>query len=337
MSKKLRNLVVFVLITGWLFTLTVYGKNAMPVPAATPTAVTIGKLPALEAIKKLEELGDKDDVKDIKKALKASPDKNVELEDLTFAAPSGPKLYQYATQIFGFIPATAMTATGSNMLDVTDAGFITGDDTLKGKTIKVTLDRLRVADYPGDGEHLVLFEFYAQHQVTGLAEDLHFDQTYRAPEGQGAGVTGSPIFLGLKVTNEGVSFKFKTVNVSNEDDEKLLAFLNGDQFKNGLKLIDSINPLVPIVSGFATGIFKDIASKHKNVPVQDAEMGLDFSTVVTHAKLKEGSYIAIQGPPGPWDWSTWKFNRTSGEIVSTSDNTKMIPYNYIVFSISKMQ
>lgn len=296
---------------------------------------TIGELKVSEALIKLEQIGDFKDAKDLRKALRSASDKSIRFENITTMASFAPKPYQYATRVFGFIAPP--NALGSTTLDITDAGNITPDNGLKNQKVKVTLDRLRVADYPGDGVHLVLFDFYAQHQTAEVKEDLHFNQTYRAPEGQGSGITGNPIFIGLKVGSEGLSFKFRTVNVANEDDEKFLEFLSSDQFKGGMQLLNSVNPLVPVVSGFATGIMKSIGSRNKNIPVQDVDMGIDFSNIPTRAKLKEGSYIAVQAPGGPWDWSKWKLNRTSGEIVSVDDSSKEIQLNYIVFSISRMQ
>jgi hypothetical protein len=44
---------------------------------------------------------------------------------------------------------------------------------LQNARIKVALNRLRVADYPGAGMHRVLIDFYARNQLPGQPEDLH--------------------------------------------------------------------------------------------------------------------------------------------------------------------
>ena len=49
------------------------------------------------------------------------------------------------------------------------------DPSLENQRIKIALNALRVADYPGGGTHCVLFDFYARNQVPGGAEDLHFN------------------------------------------------------------------------------------------------------------------------------------------------------------------
>ena len=100
------------------------------------------------------------------------------------------------------------------------------------------------ASYPGGGLHRVLFDFYAQHQVPGGAEDLHFNATFRVREGEHAAVVGFPIFIGLNVGTEGVAFRCYTVNVANEEDERLLGFLESDVFKSGLRLATTAQPAI---------------------------------------------------------------------------------------------
>jgi hypothetical protein len=196
---------------------------------------------------------------------------------------------------------------------------------------------LRVFDYPGKGRHNVLFDFSAQHQGTdtAAADTLHFNQTYKVNEADEAGVTGRPVFSGLRVGPDGVFFAGYTVNVSNDDDDKMLAFLDGDVFKKGLELVNSVNPLVPMVSGFAQGIAKGILARNKDIPVQKFEIGLDFDTSTSvGAKLREGAYIVVQAPQN-WNWADWQYDVSRGMFVSKSDPTQPVPFNYVVFKVSK--
>jgi hypothetical protein len=303
----------------------------------------IGEMSGTEILRKLAEIGDSDDARDIAFAAikRTNPSAKItdvltvqdEQLDTLVALNRSVKPYLYATRAFGYLATT--DAASNTLVDVKAAGLITADTTLRAQPIKITLDRLRIFDYPGKGIHNVLFDFAGRHQAEATTgEDLHFTQTYRAPEGEGASISGVPIFVGLKVGNEGVFFSCKTVNVSNEDDEKLLGFLDGDIFKKGLQLLNSINPVVPIVTGFADGITRQIAARNNNVPVQNIDLGLDFSTNATRAKLREGSYIAVQAPDG-FDITTCKFNPTTGDFVEKATG-KPLPLNYIVFSISKV-
>ena len=69
-------------------------------------------------------------------------------------------------------------------------------------------------------------------------------------------------------------------------------------------------------------------------------MGLDFSNIATRARLAEGSYIAVQIPESlqtVWDWNEWVFQPNTGQIVGKDDAAALIPYNYIVFSVSRYE
>lgn len=290
----------------------------------------IGTLRALDAAEKLAELGDAANAEAIRMvAHEVGRDVSYALIDWPW---SKTPVHKYTSHAFGFIPPAPYPEP---RVDIVDAGNMDADTTLRGKRLKVTLDRLRVQDYPGSGEHMILFDFYARHQTDTQDQDVRFNQVYRVLEGSGAGISGFPVFIGLKVGNEGVAFRCYTVNVENTSDKKILSFLDSDVFKKGLELLGTVNPVVPVVSEFATGITKAFANRNKNVPVQDFFLGLDFSGIGTRAQLKQGSYVAVQIPDLIWDWSAWQYSTNNGQIVSRSGNDPL-PYNYVVFSVSAM-
>ncbi len=249
--------------------------------------------------------------------------------------PFQDKPWQHTAHAFGHL---APAGPGDTPQPIHHAGNIAADPTLKNSRVKITLDRLRVAEYPGSGTHRILFDFYAQNQVPGNVEHLHFNATYRAREGEQVGLLGFPIFVGLNVGTEGLAFKCFTVNVRNDEDEAFLGFLESDVFKSGLKLAATFQPAIAPFSAMALGLTRSIASRNRNVPVQDFYMGLDFSSVGTRARLAEGSYVAVQIPEKlqtVWDWSEWVYQPNQGQIVNRDDRTKLVPYNYIVFSVSR--
>jgi len=95
-----------------------------------------------------------------------------------------------------------------------------------------------------------------------------------------------------------------------------------------------------VVFQTAIGITKLIAKRSKNVTVQKIDLGLDFSNDSTRARLAEGYYVAIQIPESlqtSWDWDEWVYNPTNCQIVSQFNLTEVIPYNYLVFSVSRYQ
>ena len=244
------------------------------------------------------------------------------------------KPYEYTTHTFGFIPIYEQKG---DSLEITYAGAIQADESLKNSRIKITLDALRIADYPGKGDHQIFFEFSAQNQLLDTVEQVHFNSTYRAHEGGSAAVLGYPIFIGLNVGTEGIAFRGYTINVKNEDDEKLLGFMDADVFKNGLTLITTAQPAIAPLSGIVVSLTKVLAERHRNVGVQNFNLGLDFSDIATRARLSIGSYVIVQIPDSSkdaWDWSKWKYNISSGNIVNKEDSETLIPYNYLIFSVS---
>jgi hypothetical protein len=74
------------------------------------------------------------------------------------------------------------------------------------------------------------------------------------------------------------------------------------------------------------------------VPVQEFYLGLDFGSTATGARLAEGSYLAVQIPEAlqtVWDWDEWVYQPARGQVVHRDDPARTIPYNYLVFSVSR--
>jgi hypothetical protein len=251
--------------------------------------------------------------------------------------PFGDKPWRHTAHSFGFL---APAPPGNTALPIASIGNMAADLSLRNSRIKIVLNGLRVADYPGSGTHRILFDFYAQNQVTSGVEHIHFNSTYRVREGERAAIIGYPIFVGLNVGTEGVAFKCFTVNVSNDDDEALLAAMEGDVFRAGLKLATTFQPAIAPLSGIAVALTKSLASRNRNVAVQDFYLGLDFTDIAGGARLAEGTYIAVQIPESMtavWSWRDWVYDPGSGQIVNAEDSTELIPFNCIMFSVSRYQ
>ncbi len=246
------------------------------------------------------------------------------------------KPWQHTAHAFGYL---ATPPSGGESWPIHPVDTIAPHPHLKQTRIKITLNRLQVSSYPGGGTHCILLHFNAQNQVPGKIEHVHFHATYRVREGERAGVQGYPIFVGLKVGNEGVVFRCRTINVKNERDEAFLGFLASDTFKSGLKLIATAQPAIAPFSEMALALTREIAQRHRNISVQDFDLGLDFGTNPMGARLAEGSYLAIQVPESlhpVWDWNAWMYQPTVGQVMKRTDGT-VIPYNYLVFTISRYE
>jgi hypothetical protein len=294
----------------------------------------MGKLPTRQAAAKLREMGADDEAAALEAAHVSESD--------TYAVRKGwwplrDRAWRHTAHAFGYL---APAAPSDAPLPIKHAGNIEADRTLKHNRIKITLDRLRAANYPGSGTHHILFDFYAQNQVPAGVEHLHFNAAYRVRDGEQAAILGYPIFVGLNVGAAGVAFKCYTVNVKNEADQTALKFLESDVFKTGLKLISTAQPAIATLSEMAFALTRNVASHQRNAPVQEFYLGLDFGGVPTGARLREGAYLAVQIPEtmqSIWDWSDWAYHPSSGQIVNQADHEQLIPYNYLVFGISRYE
>jgi hypothetical protein len=286
----------------------------------------IGALPSEQAGAALRDIGETEVAEELEEAATADPAVFGLLDTIKLRRD---RIWRHTSHTFGYL------APGDTTL--IDARTVTGDATLAEDTIKMTLDYLRIADYPGGGVHTILFDFFASNQTAAVAEPVHVNALYRVSEGDAAAVVGRPIFTDLSVGPEGVLLQFVTVNVKNEDDERLLAFLDGDVFKAGVRLLNTAQPALVPFSAMAVSLTKAVAARNRNVTVQSVDVGLDFSTISTRARLAEGSYVIVQ-VPGPllavWRWDDWIFDAPSGRIAHRSDGS-MIPYNYVVLGVSR--
>jgi hypothetical protein len=238
--------------------------------------------------------------------------------------------WKHTSHGFGFIPSGA-----SGRVAIVPVGEVVPEPALRDQRLRISLDGLRVADYPGSGTHRVLFNFYVQNRTATGAEDVNFNATYRVREGDGAAVLNYPIFVGLCPPETGLVIRCFTVNVQNDNDEGFLDLLESDTFRIGLHLVETAQPALAPLSSFAVGMTKAIAKRNRNVAVQDVQLGLDFGATSTGARLAAGSYVAVQMPSAflrSWRWSDWSYDTSSGQILDASDG--LLPLNYFVLGVS---
>jgi hypothetical protein len=292
----------------------------------------LARMSPAEAAAKLRELGEEEEAAILEAAQEGPRGETFGVSDWM---PFRERAWKHTAHAFGYL---APADPGNATLPIRHAGNMVGDASLKNSRIRITLNRLRVADYPGGGVHRVLFDFYAQNQLPGTVEHLHYNVTSKAYQGQEAAVIGYPIFVGLNVGAEGVAFRCVTVNVQNEDDEAFLGFLDSEILQGGLQLATIAQPAIAPLSQIAIGLTKSIAKRYRNVAVQEFSMGLDFTRNAMGARLAEGDYIVVQVPQKMrvvWNWDEWVYDPANGQIVSATDSAALIPFNYLVLSISR--
>jgi len=307
----------------------------------------LGAMSPEEAIDRLRAIGEEDAVQVLEAAMgshsksvyrgleSVEPDIGTKSLGTTkgFIWPFLNRPWQYTNHSFGYL----MPHRGNGALSIAHVGAVQPDSKLKNARVKVTLDRLRVADYPGRGRHQIMFEFSAKNQLPGIVEDLHFNTTLSVRQGQTAPIIGYPIFVGLNVGSEGLAFQCMTVNVKNDNDEALVRILDSDAFKGGLKLTSIAQPALAPLTDIAVNLTKLLISRRENVKVQEFFLGLDFSDNPMRAPMVEGSFIAVQTPDEKWSWDEWVYELSSGAIHYKDDLTQPIPYNYLVFSVSRYE
>lgn len=302
----------------------------------------LGALPPEQAAARLREAGDEatarrlEDTDEGSAVVVRSIDLSEVRRGLKFDWPFQDKPWQYRAHAFGYLPPIS---AGPEALPIQPLEAVRADPTLKHARLKIALNRLRVAEYPGSGTHRILVHCSAQNQVGGKAEPAHFNATYRVRQGAHAPLIGYPLFVGLHVGSEGLLVQCRTINVKNEQDHGFLDLLESDVFQAGLHLASALQPALVPLSALELGVARMIAKRHENLSVQDFALGLDFSSTTLGARLAEGDYLAAQIPESLqpfWDWGEWVYQRASGQVVRRADSHPF-PYNYLVLGISRSQ
>ena len=246
----------------------------------------------------------------------------------------GPKrAYTHTGTILGYVPET--NGACETLLPISGASKIERDDNLAKSRIKVLLDKFYVHDFPGHGKHTFLCEFAGKNQVAGETEELRFALRSSANDRSSAGINGHPIFLGVTVGSDGISFEGRTVNICSTMDEAVLTTLESPAFKTGLSLLHSAQPALKPFSSLAEAVVRTIVNRKKNVQVHSFNLGLDFANSAGSARLRHGSYIVVQNDDATgWNWNDYEWNRDTQMIQFKQEPMREFPFNFMVFSVS---
>jgi hypothetical protein len=258
------------------------------------------------------------------------------------AAPAGPReqfgilnrrvpAYRHTAHVIGHVGEL-----GAGAVPVRSVGEIEPDPGLRSRPLRISLGKLAAVDYPGRGNHVVLCDLSVRHTTTTETEELHYAVVVRAAQGERAGIVNLPVFVGVNPGEEGLSFKGYTVNVKNEQDEDLLRHLESDTMRRGLTLLRTVQPALAPLTEIAYGVTRTLARRHRNVPVQNFSLGLDFERRAFGAALRLGAYIVVQVPPElqyAWDWSDWVYEPVRGDLVRRADPGQGIEYNHVVLTV----
>ena len=228
----------------------------------------------------------------------------------------------------GFVPASA-----SSDQQIIAGSAVTCDKTLIGNRIKVTLDLFYVERYPGAGEHTIVCEFSGRNQSQGMSEEVRFALSVTARDRNGAGISGAPVFVGLEVGPDGILLEGRTVSVRNSGDDWLIDALGSNTFKNGLALVETVQPVLKPFIKLAAEAVNSAAKRQRNKQVSGFNIGLDFSDTPTTAKIALGSYIVVQGDGHSWSWGDLSLDRESNLVIVRAAGTPL-KLNYMILGIS---
>lgn len=244
----------------------------------------------------------------------------------------GKKPYEHTGCILGYIPEVTDKATSISAIQGTSK--IAGDKSLIGKRIKISLDKFYVHQYPGLGQHTILCEFSGKNQVSNEAEELRFALQLVCNDKAAAAISGAPIFMGVTVGADGISFEGRTVNVSSKGNEALLSAFETPAFKNGLSLLSTAQPALKPFSELTTSVVKSIAGASKNMQMHKFNLGLDFGDGASSTRLRTGSFIIAQSDESKWSWDDYQWNQDSQMLEFKHDNQQAIEFNYLVIGVS---
>lgn len=251
-----------------------------------------------------------------------------------------PRAFDHRSHVFGYLPnldGETTRDTAGDTMPILPLAKAPADGSLTESGVDVTLDRMHVADYPGRGDHHILFAFETQnHLQDGAAEQVAFNTTWVVRDGETAPVINLPLFVGLQPGPHSLQLGCATINVSNRDDERFLAFLQSKTFRAGLRLVKTAQPALAPFAETAVKIAEHLTKANRNVCVQKFQLGLDLAPRSTGARLAPGSYVAVQVPgdvQARWTWDGWGYDVARGAIVDRAGLA--LAYNHVVLGVSR--
>jgi hypothetical protein len=240
-------------------------------------------------------------------------------------------VWEHTGMVLGFIDAAS---TGASAFPIQGISQLQGDASLVGRRVKISLDQFYVHKYPGSGEHKILCEFTGRNQVPGGGEELRYALRFTARDESSASLSGVPIFFGVSVGPNGISFEGRCVNVASSTDDTLLGVMDSPAFKSGLGLLTAAQPALKPLAGLAGAAVQAVLSRSKNRQVHTFNLGLDLGSTVTAARLRLGTYIVVQcSDAAGWKWDSCEWNRDAMALLNKATGQQPA-YNYMAFGVS---
>jgi len=287
----------------------------------------IGEMPAAAIITKLRALGDTTSAD----RLAAGGARADTFADFDLLGALGLNRIVKTTHVCGFLAEDG----DRPIVPVTQ---VKPDPRLQQKKLKITLDGLHIARYPGGGRHDVLFDFAIQLQMNDGRPIYHYSANFQASNGETVPVANFPIFYGVQPSTEGITLGFQTVNIASSYNQGLLDFLHTDAFKAGLEVAKGFVPVLAQISSMTVGLAAWLAQQSENAKVQEFRQGLDFRAGRFGGGLAAGSFIFVQLPieaQNEWSWDDWTVNPTLVRLVRRDDG-ETLDFNHLIVGVHVM-
>jgi len=294
----------------------------------------ISDLTLNETIGYLNDIGDKKNAGELRSLMDEKPDwADRKISDVEDSPRLKRATWRGTEHTFGFI----RPEEDKGMHTILFAGGIEPDAELRGKKVDILLSGLYTMNYPGWGRHNILLQFNANHSINskGKSVKVQFQQKYVSKENEGAGILGNFVFVGLAVPDAGLEFKVNVINLSNDDDESALNVLDSDIIRKGLDMVHISLPGLETVTSLGEGIIRLVLTRNRNKIVQNFHLGLNMTDVQGPvARLREGTFMAVQCKRDQFNWSDWVYDNRKGLIVLRNDPSVRLPYNHILFTVA---
>ncbi len=295
----------------------------------------ISDLTLTETIDYLHEIGDRENAGAISHLVNEDPSlANRKISDVEESPRLRRATWRGTEHSFGYIES----GEKKGLHTILFAGSMDPDLSLSGKKVDILLSGIYTMNYPGWGRHNILMQFTANHRVDakGKPVKVQFQQKYVSKENEGAGVLGNFVFIGLQVPPRGLEFEVSVINLSNEDDEDALTVLDTDVIKKGLDMIHTTLPGLETVTRLGEGLVRLVLARNRNKIVQFFHLGLNLTSVQGPvARLREGTFLAVQCRRNQINWSDWVYDNNKGLVVLRKDLSARLPYNHILFTVTR--
>lgn len=188
-------------------------------------------------------------------------------------------------------------------------------------SINVYLEKYYVFSMPGRRFKLH-FAVGSRHLFAGSSgkKEIAHSFVVEGVEKDYVNYLGEPVFSNL--SSERIFSIDLAVNfVSDKRTDSLLSFIDNENIKKGVKLINTYNPIYGSVVGYIKSISKSLLESKRNKTITNTHITFSTNPGPTSIPLIEGTYILIQPKKDEdLDFNHLKYDLTKGTVINNDQN-----------------